>query len=1005
MKHITRNFISLKLNRSFSNSKNSELSGIDFRKLLESMRRRLLVVSLFLCCSTEFQAQVVLNEVMARPTGNQGLIVFNGNSGNEYIELYNPSCSPVDVSGYFIGMRQDFAGASGGSIRIPNLPVSVIPPNGHLVLGTTTSSSDPASVDIVIPNFPGNYCQNTNSLNLLLANADGWVALYDASGTPIDAIYWSSNAGNISQSADYAGTPCVPAGSPAGVNLESAQQINTGFPGVLNYVGNTPSTGLTFSRMQDGGAWVRDVNPSINDQNGGNCNGGNCVSSSTFSIAATVTQPGCSVANGSITITPNPGGAYVYTWNPNVSSSNSASNLAAGTYDINIDLGGCQKDTTIVLTSPSGPSAIVVNAIDPSCGATDGSVSLGAVSGGVGPYQYNFNGQGFAATNNFNGLGSGTYSLIVQDANLCTYTAPSIALTSANGPSSIAVTTNNPACGQTNGSVDLGTVTGGTGPYLFNFNNQGFASATTFQNLASGTYSLMVQDANMCTFSAPNVVLSAASGPNAIQVTTTNSGCSLNNGTVNLGTVSGGTGPYTYNFNGQGFASTTSFNNLAAGSYSLVVQDAGSCTFNAPTIVIGNTTAPTSLQVTTTQTTCGLQNGSISIGAVTGGTAPYQFNFNGTGFNSTVNHPNLAPGNYSLVVRDQNGCTYVAPSVTINPSSGPSAIVSTITNTSCGLANGSLALGQVTGGTAPYSYNFNNLGFSSTVSYPNLSSGNYTLVVNDNLGCSFNSVISIQASDAPNFASIIANNTTCGLANGTIDIQTISGGQSPYQISINASNFSGTLSYSNLAAGVYSIVIQDANACVYQASQTILGSSQPTADFEMNPIQLSVNNPVVQLSNLSSSDVVIHSWYAPDAFPSTSAEVNPSFEFVSKGEGFYPIHLLVEDANGCQDSITRVIELVEDLLLYAPNSFTPDGNEFNNVWNVIASGIDPLNFSLFIYDRWGEVIWESHDASVGWDGTYGGKLVQTGVYTWKITAKDDKHSQLYDFNGFVNVIY
>ena len=94
---------------------------------------------LFSYCCLGLYAQVKLNEVMVRPGGNQGLIIFNSNSGNEYIELYNPSCSPVDVSGFFIACRQDFAGTvSGGAFRIPNVAAATIPPAGHLVLGTST---------------------------------------------------------------------------------------------------------------------------------------------------------------------------------------------------------------------------------------------------------------------------------------------------------------------------------------------------------------------------------------------------------------------------------------------------------------------------------------------------------------------------------------------------------------------------------------------------------------------------------------------------------------------------------------------------------------------------------------------------------------------------------------------------------------------------------------------------------------------------------------------------
>ena len=134
-------------------------------------KKYLITIVIFLSTMVSLNSftQVVINEVMTRPSGAQGLINFNGAMGKEYIELYNTGCSPVDVSGYFLAMRQDFAGnASGGAFRIPTTTSSVIPPNGHLVLGTSASSIDINSVDIIIPNYVSNYCQNS-SVNLILA--------------------------------------------------------------------------------------------------------------------------------------------------------------------------------------------------------------------------------------------------------------------------------------------------------------------------------------------------------------------------------------------------------------------------------------------------------------------------------------------------------------------------------------------------------------------------------------------------------------------------------------------------------------------------------------------------------------------------------------------------------------------------------------------------------------------------------------------------------------------
>jgi len=710
----------------------------------------LLIIALKVSITTVF-SQVVINEVMAYSTGNQGLIIFNGNSGNEYVELYNPSCSSVDVSGYFIGNRQEFSGSSGGGFRIPNVPASIIPPNGHLVLGTSTSSADPNSVDIKIPSYT--YCQNSASKNFILANADGWVALYDASGTPVDAIYWSSAATNISSANDYAGIPCTPTGSPAGVVLESAQQINSGFPGVLQYVGNTTSLGKTYSRVPDGGAWVRDVTASINDLTVGNCNGGTCVTAATFSITSTVVQPTCGNPNGSITITPTSPGTYTYAWTPNVSTTSSATSLSAGSYSIQIDKNGCTKDTTITLISGSGPTAIESAVTNPDCGQNNGQVALGAVTGGTAPYEYNFNGAGYALAPTipvpYTNLPPGSYSLLVKDATGCVYTAPNIILTSSNGPTAILVNTTNPACGISNGQVSLGAVTGGTLPYQYNFNGLGLSGIAIYTNLSAGSYSLIIEDASGCIYTSPSIVLTNANGPTAISTTFSNETCNLSNGQITLGLVTGGTPSFQYNLNGLGFSSTTSYTNLIAGTYTLVVKDQNGCTFNAPSIVLSNTVGPTSVAAITTNSTCNLSNGSIQIGLVTGGVLPYQYNFNSLGYSNLTSFLNLAATSYTLSVQDGNGCVYVSTPIILSNTSGPNDLVITTTGAACDNTNGQISINNTTGGIIPYTYSIDGVTYSNVDTYPNLLPGNYTVSVKDGNGCVYSESSIISSSSSP----------------------------------------------------------------------------------------------------------------------------------------------------------------------------------------------------------------------------------------------------------------
>jgi gliding motility-associated-like protein len=108
---------------------------------------------------------------------------------------------------------------------------------------------------------------------------------------------------------------------------------------------------------------------------------------------------------------------------------------------------------------------------------------------------------------------------------------------------------------------------------------------------------------------------------------------------------------------------------------------------------------------------------------------------------------------------------------------------------------------------------------------------------------------------------------------------------------------------------------------------------------------------------------------------------------------------------GCTDTAYGTVVVQEELIFYVPNTFTPDGDEFNQAFQpVFTSGYDPFDFNLLIFNRWGEVIFESNDARVGWDGTYGGKYVQEGTYTWKIEFKTTKNDARKYTVGHVNVL-
>ncbi len=639
---------------------------------MKSSKSYITLFILFIALNT--YSQIVLNELMIRPPGTiqtppNGLIY---NSSQEYIELYNKSCSPVNITGYFIAMKQSLSGTNtGGTIKIPNVPAATIPPGGHVVIG----SSNPGGAvvgNVDIPLVAADYCMYNG--NFVLANTDGWCALYDANGVPLDCIYWSSSAGNLTaNTSDFdPGVLCLPTGTPSSIVLKTPIQINAQFPGIVKYGGSNPASGSPISRQTDGSAVLVQNLPSSIAVN--NCNGGTCVPQGTFSILPTVVQPSCNSQNGSISFNPLPADTYFYLWPfPTTGQTNSVTNLAAGSYSISItNLNGCRKDTVIVLAASNGPTAVSVTETDPGCSQSNGSIVVGTITGGVAPYTYSFNGSTFSSTTTYNNLATGTYSLTVKDANGCEFVAPSIVLSSSNGPTAVNVIETDPGCSQSNGSIVVGTVTGGVAPYTYSFNGSTFSSTTTYNNLATGTYSLTVKDANGCEFVAPSIVLSSPNGPTAVAITKSDPGCGQNNGSITIGTVTGGTAPYTFSLNGNAFASSTSYPNLGAGTYSVTVKDANGCELVAQSTTLTNPNAPTNIVYTSTNAKCDGSGGTLTVSNTTGGTAPYTYSFNGSAFTPTLNYNNINASNYSLIVKDANGCEFTK-SIIINANSPLSA--------------------------------------------------------------------------------------------------------------------------------------------------------------------------------------------------------------------------------------------------------------------------------------------------------------------------------------------
>lgn len=219
------------------------------------------------------------------------------------------------------------------------------------------------------------------------------------------------------------------------------------------------------------------------------------------------------------------------------------------------------------------------------------------------------------------------------------------------------------------------------------------------------------------------------------------------------------------------------------------------------------------------------------------------------------------------------------------------------------------------------------------------------------------------------------------------------------------SNQLDSVEHTFTGAGCYDITVTSTSqaGCSTTASFPSFICALPMADAAF-----SVNNPVHGLMNPefhtfnTSTNASIYSWDFGDG--ETNNTLNPSHTY-TEDAGSYVIQLIANNAGNCPDTASITVTIQEELVYYVPNTFTPDGDEFNNVFSpVFTSGFDPYNYTLTIYNRWGETLFESNDTQFGWDGTYNGELCKAGVYTWTVRFKSRGNDKKNTKTGHIQLL-
>lgn len=625
---------------------------------------------------------------------------------------------------------------------------------------------------------------------------------------------------------------------------------------------------------------------------------------------------------------------YSINWNtPTVpANSLSSSALCEGTYQISVtDANACTSQTTVTI-GPATPINILLEPTNPSCpGVADGDINTG-VSGGNGPFSYQWSNN--ATTANITALTCVTYTVTVTDANNCTQTAtqtltcPDAVI--LNGINATAVLCN----GQNNGSATV-SVSGGSGTYAYLWSGATAQTTASATNLVAGTYTVTVTDGQGCSLSATTTVtqpaaLSASAIPEPVDC------FNAQTGAVNL-TVNGGTATYQYGWSNG--ATTQNISQIGANTYTVTITDSNNCTLVFGPVNVVQPSAPLSVSAVQTTTSCFGVPGGIATATASGGNGfPYDYQWSNN--ITTASATSLIPGTYTVTATDNKQCTATA-TVNITAYDSIYANILLIAPTCFGGTDGQAAVNLVLGGAgngqaSNYSYQWSGLPGAPTGEYWGNLPGNqpFSLTILDQAGCSrtYNLML---GEPIPVIPTLTVTNISCNGANdGRI---LISGHQGEHPLSAYNWNTQSTTDFIiDVAKGVYSVTVTDTEGCTGSASAIVT---------EPDPLSFTFNR--TQIKCASDATGVLAALPTGGTAPYTFVWNTGSTEQVitQLPKGLYLV--TVTDARGCSmtDS-TRIDEPVAPTLTVSVQDVTCFNMTNGRIEIDINGGTAPYKYGL-----------------------------------------------------------
>lgn len=545
--------------------------------------------------------------------------------------------------------------------------------------------------------------------------------------------------------------------------------------------------------------------------------------------------------------------------------------------------------------------------------------------------------------------------------------------------------------------------------YLWTPSGQVTQTAT---NLVAGPYTVTVTDANGC---AKTVNVTVPNSTATFSGTTTLVSCPGGADGTATADMAPALGTVTYNWYDAGGQTTQTATGLSAGMYHCEVTSSVGC---IDTVEVTVTEIPPMVaQVVVQDASCNSGSDGVMTVTVNGGTPNYSYSWDNSA--SMANSANdLAAGNHTVTITDYNNCVITASGVIGEPTA---LMITSLTpdQTICP-ENSTVLTVAGSGGSTAYTFTWTEngavigTGASITVDPVNTNTV-YCVTMSEACGSpTTDSCMTIVFPTAivPTYVPDISWSCEPGkfaftnTSNNQNEIASVlfEFGDGNDELLIGAAGVQHD--YAN--PGIYDVdvTVTSIYGCVYTGhlDDIVEVIANPIADFNMSANPTTIFETTVVMQDKSTAGVSSWEWYSPGSTPSSSTFQNPVFKFPDGVVDKYPIQLIVTTPEGCTDTVEHILSVNSDILFFAPNAFTPDDDEYNQSWEFHVSGIDEYNFELLIFNRWGELIWETHDVNSKWDGTYHGRIVPAGTYTWIARVKDTYSDNKKTFQGSIDIL-